>query len=64
MKKMDDRVPVKLPFKLVELTIHSIDGYGEGYKTFDSVQQLAEFLKANPEYAKALGYVPKPSNRQ
>lgn len=63
MKKMDNTVPVKLPFKLLELTIHSIDGYGEGYKTFTNVHELADFLKANPEYAKALGYVAKGKDR-
>lgn len=61
MKKTDNTIPVKLPFKLIEISIHSIDGYGEGYKIFNNVHELADFLKANPEYAKALGYVPKGS---
>lgn len=59
VKKNSYAIPVKPPFKTIELRIHAIDGLGETNKTFFNVQELAEFLKDNEVYAQALGYVPK-----
>lgn len=52
-------IPVRTPFKEIHIKIEWKDGYGEGGKTFYNVQDLAAFLKDNPEFAKALKYVPK-----
>ena len=52
-------VPVKPPFKEIHIKIEWKDGYGQGGKTFNDAQELAAFLKDNPEFAKALKCVPK-----
>ena len=57
MKKKSYAIPVKLPFKRIELRICATDGLGEMTKSFSSVQELAAFLKDHDAYATALGYV-------
>lgn|GEM_PF-2160385 len=52
-------VPVSLPFKRITIELRWSDGYGSGSKEFDTVQNLAAFLTDNPEFGKAIGYVPK-----
>jgi hypothetical protein len=59
VKRNSYPIPVKLPFKQIEIKIHAVDGYGDVAKSFRNVHELAEFLKDNEAYAKALGYVPK-----
>jgi hypothetical protein len=51
-------VPVK-NIKHIQIDLTWTDDYGQGTKNFYSVQALAQFLKDNPEFAKAVGYVPK-----
>ncbi len=50
-------VPVK-NIKHIQIDLSWKDDYGQGTKNFYSVQGLAQFLKDNPEFAKAVGYVP------
>lgn len=52
-------IPVKLPFKYIMIELNWHDGIGKGGKGFATVQEFAEFLKANTELAQAVGYVPK-----
>lgn len=62
VKKNSYAIPVKLPFKQIEIKILATDGYGDVSKSFRNVHELAEFLKDNDEYAKALGYISKPKH--
>jgi hypothetical protein len=59
VKRTSYAIPVKLPFKEIEIKIHAVDGYGVVAKSFRNVHELAEFLKDNDSYAEALGYVAK-----
>ena len=53
-------IPHKPPFKYdVTITVNWEDGWGPGGKIFLNVHELADFLKENPAFAEALGYVPK-----
>jgi hypothetical protein len=51
--------------KIENITWHSIrieyesKTQGRGAKNFDSVHELATFLKENPEFAERVGYVVK-----
>lgn len=52
-------IPHTPPFKEIEIKMVWTDGTGTGIKDFKSVQHFADFLKENPAFARALGYVPK-----
>ena len=51
-------IPVK-NITRIEIKVEWTDELGTGSKGFESVHELAAFLKDNPEFAKALGYVSK-----
>lgn len=53
-------IPVKLPFAHIQISVQWTDGIGIGGKNFTDVYDLADFLNANPEFAKALKYETKP----
>jgi hypothetical protein len=55
----NNTIPVRPPFRKIEIQLNWEDGIGIGGKSFSNVQEFAEFLKANPEYAKGVGYVAK-----
>ncbi len=55
----NNTVPVRPPFREIEIRLTWTDGYGTGGKTFESVQKLAAFLTDNPEFGKAVGYIAK-----
>ncbi|WKZ60340.1 MAG: hypothetical protein QY309_02420 [Cyclobacteriaceae bacterium] len=52
------KVPVK-NVKTIKIELYWEDDHSRGSNYFDNVQQFAQFLKDNPELAKAVGYVPK-----
>jgi hypothetical protein len=56
---IDNKVPVKLPIQKIEIILEWKDGFSEGGKHFEDVHQFSDFLIANPELAKAVGYIPK-----
>ena len=53
------KVPFKEPLKFIEIRLMWEDGIGNGSNGFKSVQELAQFLKDNPELAKAVRYEAK-----
>jgi hypothetical protein len=53
------KVPVKPPFKDVNIQLNWSDGYGTCGKMFATVQELANFLKDNPTLGETVGYVSK-----
>lgn len=53
------RVPFKEPLKFIEIRLMWEDGIGNGSNGFKTVQDFAQFLKDNPELAKAVKYEPK-----
>jgi len=53
------KVPVKPPIKRIKIELYWADGFSEGYKSFDTVQLFAAFLRDNPDLATAIGYVKK-----
>ena len=52
-------VPVYPPVRKAEITLYYEDRVTKGSNTFSTVQELAEFLRDNPEVGKAVGYVVK-----
>jgi len=52
-------VPMYPPLKRVEIRLYWESGATEGSVGFSNVHHFAEFLKDNPELARAVGYVPK-----
>ncbi len=54
-----DSMPVYLPVKKIQIHLYWEDAAGSRDKGFDDVYQFADFLKANPVLAKAVGYVRK-----
>lgn len=54
-----NKVPVKPPLKQIHIHLQWDDGYGHAGKQFATVQELADFLKANPVIAEGVGYVSK-----
>ena len=52
------KVPIYPPIKSVEIRIYWEDKTGEGSNGFATVQELAAFLRDNPELGKAVNYVP------
>jgi hypothetical protein len=58
-------IPLYPPVSEVRLELSYRDSLGVTIKSFNNVQELAEFLKSNPPLARQLSYVPKkpkPSN--
>ncbi len=56
----DNVVPVKPPIITIHISLGWIEqGGSQAAKYFDNVQQFGDFLKANPELAKAVNYVPR-----
>lgn len=55
----NNQVPVRPPIKEIKIELHWKDTIGQAIKGFDDVHQFADFLKANPELAKAIGYISK-----
>jgi hypothetical protein len=49
------KVPVK-NVKYIKIELYWEDDHSKGSNYFDNVQKFAEFLKDNPELAKAVGY--------
>lgn len=43
----------------IKIELHWSDTIGHTIKGFDDVRQFADFLKANPDLAKAIGYISK-----
>lgn len=52
-------VPVLAPIREIKIYLYWCDGLGQTHKGFNNVQHFADFLKANPELANAIGYIPK-----
>ena len=55
----ENKVPLKPPFKELNISLNWRDGFGTTGKQFSNVNELAEFLRANPVLAEAVGYIPK-----
>jgi hypothetical protein len=53
------KIPIYLPIKLVSIELYYEDAVTKGSNSFATVQELAEFLKDNPELAKAVKYISK-----
>lgn len=53
------QVPVYPPVRKAEISLYYEDRVTRGSHTFSTVQELAEFLRDNPEVGKAVGYVKK-----
>lgn len=53
------KVPIYPPIKEVKIQLYWEDKSTKGGNSFNTVQELAEFLKENPDLAKAVNYVPK-----
>jgi len=49
------KVPVK-NVKFIKIELYWEDDHSRGSNYFENVQKFAEFLKDNPELAKAVGY--------
>ncbi len=54
-----NQVFVRPPVKKIKIELYWQDATGETIKGFDDVRHFADFLKANPELAKAIGYISK-----
>ncbi|HMJ67569.1 MAG TPA: hypothetical protein VK508_01675 [Cyclobacteriaceae bacterium] len=54
-------IPLYPPVSEVRLELSYRDSLGVTIKSFNNVNELAEFLKSNPPLAKELSYVPKKS---
>lgn len=54
------KIPVYLPVKEIKIVLEYSDSVVRGSNSFDTVKEFAEFLKDNPDLAKALGYEPNP----
>lgn len=52
-------IPHHPPFEIIEIKIEWSDNMSAGIKTFNNVHELTSFLKENPAFAEALGYVIK-----
>lgn len=57
-----NQVPVRPPIKEIKIELHWEDTIGIAIKGFDNVHHFADFLKANPDLAKAIGYISKKQN--
>jgi hypothetical protein len=53
------KVPVKEPIEEILINLYWVDQFSRGSKSFETLQDFHEFLAANKELAKALGYVEK-----
>ena len=58
------KVPVKEPIEEILINLYWVDQYSRGSKSFETLQDFKEFLLANRELAKALGYVEKEKLKQ
>ena len=60
MGASDGKLSIKVTnIRTIQVGIYWDDGRSLGTKYFNTVQELAEFLKDQPEMAARLGYVPK-----
>jgi hypothetical protein len=53
------KVPVKEPIEEILINLYWVDQFSRGSKSFETLQDFKEFLIANNELAKALGYEEK-----
>lgn len=57
------KVPVK-NVRSAKISLYWEDDYSRGSNEFKTVQELADFLRDNPELARAVEYVPKPNEKK
>lgn len=53
------KVPVKEPIEEILINLYWVDQFSRGSKSFETLQDFKEFLMANKELARALGYEEK-----
>jgi hypothetical protein len=57
-----NQVSVRPPVKEIKIELHWRDTVGYTIKGFDDVRHFADFLRDNPDLAKAIGYISKKQN--